>query len=204
MDDGFYFSFVGYLTGSSLITKGVIGVSYQNGYLTLGRKLNSSGPEYRVMTFDYFIDNMFAKGETSTLNWLIGANNTIWNMVVSGLGDIVKDINSGLTTPEDIYLYKANSGSEETEISMYDYINALRVIINGNQTALIGDYSTLESELGVSDNYYGVDLNAGLMTGGVLTKLYAAIVRDDDTGISGVKAYGAIERSDSGTKRSLP
>lgn len=193
MDDGFYFSFVGYLTGSSLITKGVIGVSYQNGYLTLGRKLNSSGPEYRVMTFDYFIDNMFAKGETSTLNWLIGANNTIWNMVVSGLGDIVKDINSGLTTPEDIYLYKANSGSEETEISMYDYINALRVIINGNQTALIGDYSTLESELGVSDNYYGVDLNAGLMTGGVLTKLYAAIVRDDDTGISGVKAYGAID-----------
>lgn len=191
-DDGFYFSFVGYLTGSSLISKGVIGVSYKDGYLTLGRDLNTSNPEYRVMTFDYFIDNMFAKGEKSTLNWLIGANNTIWNMVVSGMGDLVKDINSGLTTPEDVYLYKAKSSTDKTEISMYDYINALRVIVNGNQTAVIGDYSALEKELGVSDNYYGFDLNAGLITDNVLSTLYAAIVRDDDMGISGVRAYGAI------------
>lgn len=191
-DDGFYFSFVGYLTGSSLISKGVIGVSYRDGYLTLGRDLNTTSPEYRVMTFEYFIDNMFAKGEKSTLNWLIGANNTIWNMVVSGMGDLVKDINSGLTTPEDVYLYKAKSSTDKTEISMYDYINALRVIVNGNQTAVIGDYSALEKELGVSDNYYGFDLNAGLITDNILTKLYAAIVRDDDMGISGVRAYGAI------------
>lgn len=190
--DGFYFSFVGYLTGSSLITKGVIGVSYQDGYLTLGRYLGSANPEYRVMTFDYFIDNMFAKGDASTVNWLIGANNTIWNMVVSGMGDLAKNMNSGLTTPQDVYLYKAQSNSEETEISMYDYINALRIIINGNQTALIGDYSAMENKFGVYDNYYGADLNAKLLTGDVLTALYAVITRDDLTGINGVNAYGEI------------
>lgn len=189
----FYFSFVGYLTNSSLITKGVIGVTYQNGYLTLGRNLSSANPEYRVMTFDYFIDNMFAKGSTSTLNWLIGANNTIWNMVVSGLGDLVGDINSGLTTPQDVYLYKAQNTSENYEISMFDYINALRIVINGNEMTKTGDYSTLESKLGVSDNYYGVDLNAGLMTGDILTTLYAAILRNDTDGISGVKASGSIQ-----------
>ncbi len=188
---GFYFSLIANLSGG-MVTNNTIGITYQNGYLTLGRKLSTSSPEYKIMTFEYFIDNLFAKGSSSTLNWLLGVSNTVWNTLIGMLGDLVK-MDSGLTTPEDIFLYKAQENKTEQEISMYDYVNALRVIVNGRQTANIGDVSKLEDTLGVHDNYYGFDLNAGLFTNNVITSLYAAITRDDETGINGIKAYGAIQ-----------
>ncbi len=189
-ENGLYFSLIANLSGG-MVTNGTIGLTYQNGYLTLGRKLSTAAPEYRIMTFEYFLDNMFAKGSNSTLNWLLGVNDTIWNMMRGKLGDLA-NIDSGLTTPEQIYLYKAAAVKDEQEISMYDFVKALRVMTDGRQTAVFGDWAALEKDLGVSDNYYGFALDAGKITNGVLTKLNAAITRGG-SGLDRVLAKGAIQ-----------
>ncbi|MDE6557705.1 MAG: leucine-rich repeat domain-containing protein, partial [Clostridia bacterium] len=188
--NGLYLSLIANLSGG-MVSNGTIGLTYQNGYLTLGRNLSTATPEYRVMTFEYFLDNMFAKGSNSTINWLLGVNDTLWNMVRGKIGELA-NIDSGLTTPENIYLYKPATSKEEQEISMYDFVKALRVVTDGRQTAVFGDYSALESDLGVSDNYYGFALDAGKITGGVLTKLNAAITRGE-SGLDRVIANGAIQ-----------
>ena len=187
---GIYFTLIGQLSGG-LVSNNTIGITYEDGYLTLAKGLNSAAPEYKIMTFNYFIDHMFATDGTSTLNYLLGVNNTLWKVVVGALGDLVK-LDSGITKPEEIFLYAAKSEEEDEEISMYDFVEALRVIVDGQETAVIGDYGTIEQKLGIYDNYYGFSLNAGLITNDVLTELIAAIVRDDEVGISGIKAYGAI------------
>ena len=187
---GFYLSLIANLD-NGLGNKDTVGLTYQGGYLTLARNLATGNPEYKIMTFEYFIDNMFAKSG-STLNWLLGVRDFTWSLVISALGDLV-NMDSGLTTPENIYLYKAAESADDKEISMYDYLNALRVMINGKTSADFGDVSNIENTLGVHDNFYGIDLNAGPVTGGVLTTLYAAITRSDDVGISGIRAYGAIQ-----------
>ncbi|MDE6790589.1 MAG: hypothetical protein K2J61_02595, partial [Clostridia bacterium] len=43
------------------IAEGTAGITYRNGLLTLARGLNSSTPEYKIMTFDYFMDHMLSK-----------------------------------------------------------------------------------------------------------------------------------------------
>ena len=187
---GFYFSLIGNLSGG-IVTSGTIGITYQDNYLTLARDLAGS-PEYKVMTFDYFIDHLFATDGSSTLNYLLGVGSGTWNLVVGLLGDLV-EVNSGITTPEEIFLYNAVAVDADEEISLYDYIEALNVIIGGRQTANIGDASVIESKLGITDNYYGFSLNAGVLTDGVLTELIAAITRSDEQGINGIKAYGAIQ-----------
>ncbi len=188
---GFYFTLIGQLSGG-VVSNNTIGITYENGYLTLAKGLNGSSPEYKIMTFEYFIDHMFATDGSSTLNYLLGVSNLLWKTVVNSLGDLVR-LDSGITTPEEIFLYAAKTVEEDEEISMYDFIEALRVIVNGSETAVIGDYSVIEDKLGVYDNYYGFSLNAGAITNDVLTELIAAIVRDDATGISGIRAYGAIQ-----------
>lgn len=187
---GVYFTLIGNLSGS-LVSSNTIGITYQDGYLTLARNLQGN-PEYKVMTFAYFVDNMFATDGTSTLNYLLGISDSTWNLVIGMLGDLVK-LDSGITKPEDIFLYTARKQDAEEEISLYDYVEGLRVMIGGEEISSMGDFSGIESDLGISDNYYGVSLNAGVLTDGVLTKLVAAIVRDDVTGISGIKAAGAIQ-----------
>lgn len=145
------------------------------------------------MTFEYFLDNMFASGDTSTLNWLLGASNTIWGIV----GSFVPEVSSGLTTPEEIYLYSRELQSSGSEVAVSDYINAAHAMIGGSEELLFqateGGVNSLLSELGLSgsDNYYAFDINARLLTDGVLTKLGAAILRNE-SGITGLKAYGAI------------
>ena len=188
--DNFYLALEGKLSGSMVSTRR-IGLTYQNGYLTLYRDVN--GGEYRVMTFEYFLDNMFASGDTSTLNWLLGASNTIWGIV----GSFVPEVSSGLTTPEEIYLYSRELQSSGSEVAVSDYINAAHAMIGGSEELLFqateGGVNSLLSELGLSgsDNYYAFDINARLLTDGVLTKLGAAILRNE-SGITGLKAYGAI------------
>ncbi|MDE6373413.1 MAG: leucine-rich repeat domain-containing protein, partial [Clostridia bacterium] len=177
--------------GLVTIPESTVGITYQNGLLTLARGVNTSSPEYKVMTFDYFIDHMLVKNG-SVLQWLLNIDgwNTLMSVVNLAAGDL--NISSGLTTTEDVYLYKASVSKDEQEISMYDYVDAINVIINGVKTASFGNsIDDLENTLGVTDNYYGFALNAGAVTGGTLSKLYAALVRTDD-GISGVKAAGAV------------
>lgn len=168
------------------VPESTVGLTYQNGMLTLAKGLNTSSPEYKVMTFDYFVDHMVTKNG-SVLQWWLDISG--WSLVMSF---VKADVNSGLTTPQDVYLYKAKTQTEDQEISMYDFVKALRVIINGQTTADFGDISDLENTLGVHDNYYGFALDAEKVTGGVLTKLYAAITRNEN-GIDAIKASGAIQ-----------
>lgn len=168
------------------IPEGTVGLTYANGLLTLARGLNTASPEYKVMTFDYFMDHMLTKSD-SVLKWLLDISG--WDLIMS----FVKvDVSSGLTSPEDISLYEKTAATEEKEISMYDFVKALSVVIGGNQTAVFGEYAELENDLGVHDNYYGFALHAANVTGGVLTKLNAAITRTD-AGLDRVLASGAIQ-----------
>ncbi len=177
------------------INEGTVGLTYQNGKLTLARNLNTSSPEYKITTFDYFVDHMLTDANSSLLKWWLNISgwDTLMGIVNKAAGDL--NVSSGLTTPEDVYLYKAAKVQEEQEISMYDYVKALRVVVGGKQTAHFGadaDISDLENNLGINDNYYGFALDAERITGGVLTKLYAALTRSE-SGLSGVKASGAIQ-----------
>ncbi|MDE7076894.1 MAG: hypothetical protein K2O62_06195, partial [Clostridia bacterium] len=167
------------------IAEGTAGITYRNGLLTLARGLNTSTPEYKIMTFDYFMDHMLSKN--SVLEWLFKISG--WDLIMSF---VKADVSSGLTTTQDVYLYNKTEQKTEQEISMYDFVDALRVMTDGRQTAVFGDYSAMESDLGVYDNYYGFALNAGAVTNGVLTKLNAAITRTD-AGLDSVKASGAIQ-----------
>ncbi|MDE7163360.1 MAG: leucine-rich repeat domain-containing protein [Clostridia bacterium] len=167
------------------IAEGTAGITYRNGLLTLARGLNTSTPEYKIMTFDYFMDHMLSKN--SVLEWLFRISG--WDLIMSF---VKADVSSGLTTTQDVYLYNKTEQKTEQEISMYDFVDALRVMTDGRETAVFGNYSALESDLGVYDNYYGFALNAGTVTNGVLTKLNAAITRTD-AGLDSVKASGAIQ-----------
>lgn len=187
-EDGLSVSVVMHINKAKVIGIGIpestVGLTYKNGLLTLAKGLNTSTPEYKVMTFDYFIDNMLSGDEL--LNWLLE---------ISGWGifkGFLPEINSGLTTTQDVRLYEAGEVKEEQEISMYSFVNALSVVIGGNQTAVFGDYAALERALGVSDNYYGFALNAGAVTGDILTKLNAALTRTE-AGLDRVLASGAIQ-----------
>lgn len=189
--ENFYFSLEGNLSGS-LVTNRTIGLTYHNGYFTLYR--GDNGGEYRVMTLEYFVDNMFGDGDT--LNWLLGVNSFLWSTVKT----FVPEVSSGLTIPGDYYLYSREENVAGEEISVTDYINAINVILGGNEvlnfTSGSGDVAAMLDNLGISsgDNFYAFDLNARLLTGDVLTALSAAIFRDaNGGGITGVKAYGAIQ-----------
>ena len=168
------------------IPEGTVGLTYRDGLLTLARGLNTASPEYKVMTFDYFLDHMLTKSD-SVLKWLLDISG--WDLIMSFVN---VDVSSGLTSPEDISLFGKTESKEEQEISMYSFVDALSVVIGGNQTAVFGKYGELESDLGLTDNYYGFALNAAAVTGGVLTKLNAAITRTD-AGLDAVKASGAIQ-----------
>lgn len=190
--DNFYIALQGNLSGQ-MVKSREIGLTYQNGYLTLYR--GDNGGEYRVMTFEYFLDNMFASGDESTLNWLLGANSTIWNLV----GTFVPEVSSGLTTPDDVYLYSRESQTVGSEVAVSDYINAAHALIGGSEKLLyqssessVNDLINALSLAGATD-YYAFDINARMLTDGVLTKLGAAILRDGNgAGMTGIKAYGSI------------
>lgn len=189
----FYLSFMGKISGST-VSSHWIGMTYQDGYITLARNMTGGSPEYQVMTAAYFVDHIFESGDESTVNWLLGSS--VWGMVVSFLPSNVKSLDSGLYNTEDLSLYEYSQELEDREVSLYDYIDALRIMIGGETVTDIANGTTiasLESKLGVTDDYYAVDLNAATMTGGVLTELYLAITRDGTTGINGIKAYGAID-----------
>ncbi len=183
-----YFSLIGKLSVSNS-SKGVIGITYDNGLITLGRNLESS-PEYKVMTFGYFIDNLFKKGDASTLNWLLRVG--VWDLAAGQLEKNIS-IDAGSFNTKDVYLYSAAATAAEKEVALSEYIAGLAVVLNGERVTEYKSVSDLEKKLGVYDNYYGVDLDAGTLTGGVLTKLYVAITREDSVGINGAKAYGAIQ-----------
>ncbi len=199
--DNFYFSLQGTLEsakflGITVISKHDIGLTFQNGYLTLYRNAGS-GDEYRVMTLEYFLDNMFGEGDT--LNWLLKVEKILGIDVWGMIADSVPEVSSGLTTPGSFYLYSKDGQAVYEEISVTDYVKALSAVIAGEEVldfvAQNASTDTMLSNLGIrgDNNYYAFDLNASLLTDDVLTVLSAAIMRADNGGIEGLKAYGEIQ-----------
>jgi hypothetical protein len=186
-----YVSLIGNLGGSKLITSTTIGFTYHNGYITIAKNLSTSTPLYRIMTIDYFVDHLFDTSDTSPLNWLLGIDNTTWGIVASALKGNVS-LSSGIENTQDVYLYNQTTTATDKVVSMYDYINSISVKL-GDYTSGWGSASSIEKQFGISDNYYGFDLKASVVTGGVLTSLLAAITRSEDKGIEKLKAYGAIQ-----------
>lgn len=178
--------------GIVTIPESTVGITYQNGYITLARNVNTTTPEYKIMTMEYFLDHMLVKSD-SVLQWWLDVDgwSTVIKIINAAASDL--DVSSGLTTTKDEYLYKASVTTTEQEISMYDYVSALKVVIGGSETATFGDMSSVEEEFSIYDNYYGFALNADKVTGGVLTKLNAMLLRESGKGITGVKASGAID-----------
>lgn len=197
-DNDFFFSgilHVKKMSALSLVTipDSTVGITFHNGYLTLARGLNGSTPEYRIMTMDYFMDHLLVKSDSDcVLKWWLNVSgwDTVMSIINSAAGDL--NVESGLTRTENVYLYDQSRKGQTQLISMYDYVEALKVMVGGTEYASFGDMSALEKEFGIYDNYYGFSLNAKKITGDVLTKLYAAIIRDEN-GITAVKASGAID-----------
>lgn len=175
-----------------------VGITYKNGVLTLAKNIESK-PEYRVMTFDYFMDHLLSSDD-SCIQWLLDVEN--WNMLPTILKLAgVSDIPSGSNTGDNVYLYKPARSYNPQTISMGDYVDAISIVLGDKVTQYIGSsknntysQSSFESTLGIAgSDYYGFALNPGF-TGGILTKLFAAITRGEG-GITGIKANGGISYS---------
>ncbi|MGN0814413.1 MAG: InlB B-repeat-containing protein, partial [Candidatus Coproplasma sp.] len=192
----FYFSLLGHLhkvSGLVTIAENTIGITYQDGYLTLARNLAAS-PEYRIMTMEYFIDHIFDSSQTSPVQWLLKCN--MWSTIAPIIKSSVP-LSSGLEDTKDIYMYSASSETTEQEISIYDYINALEIVLGNGKDVVIneGNVQGMRDSLSITEgeNYYAFALNAPLATAGVLDELSAAIMRNDEQGVNGLRAYGSLE-----------
>lgn len=198
-ESGIYVSLLGNvqpakLLGIEVVSGGIVGFAYSNGYITIARNVASS-PEYRVMTLEYFIDNLFTASDASPLKWLLNVSDFGWDKIIANAVAGSVDISSGLSRPDSVYLYNNKTVDVDTEILISDYVKGITVNVNGNDLTVYGDDANRQAicdKLGVSNNYYGMNLDAETITDGVLTQIYAAIMRDDEIGISGIKAKGAI------------
>ena len=215
-----YFSLEGFLSDISAKVIGIttavadehnIAVTYSDGYLTLAKWYQGSSREYWVMTPEFFIDNMFAEKTDTTdspLRWLCDINSEfLWNdILVANLANVVSGLSSGLSSPDDLYLYNEDGSasgkirSEELNILndsvLSDYITGFIASIGGIDYTL-GGYSDIIRNLGLDktkESFYAVAVNPDL-TGGVLSALNAAIMRDttSELGFSGLKAYGSVQ-----------
>ena len=164
------------------------------------------------MTLEYFIDNLFSSYEgnaDSPLRWLCDIDKTIlginvWNdILVANLADIASGISSGITEPDNIYLYElfkndsafdsGNSASAMPSI-IADYI--IGFVSNVGTTCELGYYDSALTNLGLDSatmKYYAASLNAGQLTGGTLDALDVALIHSDDYGIGGLKAYASLQ-----------
>lgn len=198
-ESGLYISLLGNVSpakvlGIEIVGGGLIGFTYANGYITIARNV-ATNVEYRVMTIEYFIDNLFTASDVSPLKWLLDVSDFGWDTIIANAVKGSVDLNSGLSTPEQIYLYNNQALDSDTEILVSDYIKGITVNVNGTDITTYGSQANRDlvcEKLGVSSNYYGMNLDAETITEGVLTQIYAAIMRDDQTGINGVKVKGAI------------
>ena len=195
-----YFSFEGLLNGLSglvSITESRIGFTYYNGYLTLARDLDSSSPIYWVMTLDYFIDHLFAQdsgNSDSPIRWLtrleIAWGIYSWNSLANELSSSI-DLSSGLSNPDNLYLYNSSGRSGSSATSLFDYITGILVNIGGNTVTSYNSTAVSTSNLVVSSDYYAFSLDLSSLIGDVLDDLDIALTRNETTGLGGVNVYAA-------------
>ena len=188
-----------------------IGVTYSNGKITLSRYSGDSR-EYWIMTPEFFIDNMFAKNENgndSPIRWLCNIDYSIigydiWNdILLSALGDLVSDISSGTSQPDEVYLYNlyhTNPVAATFSSFGYEMPSMLANYLLGFETTAGGGVTVGNTE-GVLENvekpeladYYAISLNASALTGNILDVLDIAISRSDKNGFGGIYAFASIQ-----------
>jgi hypothetical protein len=174
-----------------------ITVSVHNGtpYITLGRDFGTQKEQYRIMTLEYFIDNIF-DADDSPIKWLTSTDKTLWSSIANALSKNVS-LSSGLTTPDSIDLTASNGSEEETStlFSLSSYINAFVAMANNEELSAYGNASTAVSALDLNNvsegNYYAFDVNVSNIK--AITALYAALLRNDEQGINGFAAYGNVQ-----------
>ena len=204
---------LGSLWSYTIVEANAIGVTYSNGVITLS-KGTGNGQIYWVMTPEYFIDNMFVNDNDETdspLRWLLGTSSTIWNIVSNSIADLVSDISSGTALPQELYFYGENSvlnsglnnlialaddpADGEQAILLADYLSGYQIKL-GDTTVSYNDYTPDTNLTLGSGDYYAFSLNAGNITGDVLSVLDIALTSNSDSdniGLDGVSAYGSLD-----------
>ena len=204
---------LGSLWSYTIVEANTIGVTYSNGVITLS-KGTGNGQIYWVMTPEYFIDNMFVNDNDETdspLRWLLGTSSTIWNIVSNYIADLVSDISSGTALPQELYFYGENSvlnsglnnlialaddpADGEQAILLADYLSGYQIKL-GETTVSYNDYTPDTNLTLGSGDYYAFSLNAGNITGDVLSVLDIALTSNSDSdsiGLDGVSAYGSLD-----------
>ena len=167
-----------------------IGFTYYDGYITLMR-----GDTYRVMTPAYLIDNLLEGDETTAiLPWLLGMGSSTWGIIEGAAGDAFDGISSGVSDPDNLYLYGQRETAGGEAVSVFGYINSLLVNIGGQEVTNFGSSSSSAlSNLGLAgaQDYYMCSLNAGLLLGDMGTTLDLGIKRGE-YGIEALKVYMAL------------
>jgi hypothetical protein len=193
--------------GYTLVSKRTVSItlSVYNGtpYITLGRDVESDSEIYKVMTLAYFVDNMFDESN-SPIRWLLGTSDTLWKALASTLKSSI-NLDSGLTTPDEITLYSesnisAISEEETSSFSLATIFNSFAIKTNGT---VVTEYSNgsvdsgaAASQLGISDNdsYYAFAFNTDSIS--AVSGLYAALLREKDENgnyyINGFTAKGSV------------
>ena len=167
-----------------------IGFTYYDGYITLMR-----GDTYRVMTPAYLIDNLLEGDETTAiLPWLLGMGSSTWGIIEGAAGEAFDGISSGVSDPDNLYLYGQRETAGGEAVSVFGYINSLLVNIGGQEVTNFGSSSSSAlSNLGLAgaQDYYMCSLNAGLLLGDMGTTLDLGIKRGE-YGIEALKVYMAL------------
>lgn len=189
----FYLTLAGHLPHTTYsgfqVTKNMdISVTYSGGYITLGRQNDEGENIYKVMTLEFFLDNLF-DANNSPVRWLLGTSSWAWDKVCSALNI---NIDSGLTKPQSYYLYnQTQKPKEDKTFALGDILKGLSVKVDG-KTASYGDNTSAASKWGLTDNYYALDINGEKLTNGTVKTLYAAILRDGEKGVTGLRAFAAV------------
>ncbi len=189
-DGNFYLSLKAHVGSGLAVGEACdISITYSNGYITLGRKVDTAEEEFKVMTLEYMLDHLLT-GD-SVLKWLLKTSDFTWSLASLAFGSI--NLNSGLTKPGEYALYEMQQLQTEGRFNLSNYINGFSAYADGVNTTSFGNGAAgAISWFNLTDNYYAVDIDARAVTGNILTSLQAAILRDG-SGISGIKAYGAID-----------
>ncbi len=200
-EDKFYFTLGGDLQSTKFLGFNVakampVSVTFSDNYLTMGRTDDNGNKIYKVMTLEYLIDNLLDKNN-SPVRWLLGVDSTPWGLICD---NVKLPINSGLTGKQSYYLYEAQTETpdqpEEGGVKTFNLATTLlgmSVRYDGYSSLYGNNAADVISGLGLSDNYYAFDLNLSSFIGNTISKLYAAIVRNADGGLKGVKAYAALD-----------
>ena len=179
----------------TVVSPAKVGITYCNGYITLMRDDN-----YRVMTLNYLIDNLLS-GNDPVITWFLGIDNTLWGMFSGSL----PELSSGVSDPDELYLYEQRESTAAEGINVFDYIRALLIKDeNGNITSdhnaeNADSINTILGNVGLnadSVNYYMCSLDAAKLLGSMGKTLDLAILRSAETGIAGLNAYAALALTD--------